>query len=72
MSIGYEGMRSFAIVTGNMTADDLRFWLDKKIEYVPGMMKAAYGTFLSALLVIYEHDRVADNAASIEDRKSVV
>ena len=64
VSIGYEGMRSFAIVTGNMTADDLRFWLDKKIEYVPGMMKAAYGTFLSALLVIYEHDRVADNAAS--------
>ena len=63
-SIGYEGMRSFAIVKGNLTSDDLSYWLNQKELYAPGLMKAAYGTFLSPLLVIYENDRVADESAS--------
>ena len=29
-----------------------------------GEMKAAYGSFLSALLVIYEHDKLADKFAN--------
>ena len=63
-SIGYEGMRSFAIVKSNLTSDDLSYWLNQKELYAPGLMKAAYGTFLSPLLVIYENDRVADESAS--------
>ena len=63
-NIGYEGMRSFAIVKGNLTSDDLSYWLNKKELYVPGLMKADYGTFLTSLLVIYENDRVADKSAS--------
>ena len=63
ISIGYEGMRSFAVVKNNLTDTDLRYWLDQKELYVPGLMKAAYGTFLTPLLVIYENDRVADEAA---------
>ena len=63
-SIGYEGMRSFAIVKSNLTSDDLGYWLNQKELYAPGLMKAAYGTFLSPLLVIYENDRVADESAS--------
>ncbi len=62
-SIGYEGMRSFAIAKSNVTDDDLRYWLNQKEYYAPGLMKAAYGTFLTPLLVIYENDRVADDAA---------
>ncbi|OEC94292.1 MULTISPECIES: nitrous oxide reductase family maturation protein NosD [Methanobrevibacter] len=63
ISIGYEGMRSFAIVKDNLTNDDLQFWLNQKELYAPGLMKAAYGTFLTSLLVIYENDRVADESA---------
>ena len=51
VSIGYEGMRSFAVARDNVTCDDLNYWLDQKPLYGPGLMKAAYGTFLSALLV---------------------
>ena len=63
VSIGYEGMRSFAVVKGNVSDDILRYWLNQKENYEPGLMKAAYGTFLTSLLVIYENDRVADEAA---------
>jgi hypothetical protein len=38
--------------------------LDKKSLYAPGAMKAAYGTFLTSLLVIKAHDMVADQAAT--------
>ena len=62
-SIGYEGMRSFAIVKGNLTSGDLSYWLNQKELYAPGLMKAAYGTFLTVFLVIYENDRVADESA---------
>jgi len=42
----------------------VQYWLDKKSLYAPGAMKAAYGTFLTSLLVIKCHDMVADQAAS--------
>ena len=64
VSIGYEGMRSFAVVKSNLTSNDLRYWLNQKGLYAPGLMKAAYGTFLTPLLVIYENDHVADESAS--------
>ncbi|WP_407453266.1 chitobiase/beta-hexosaminidase C-terminal domain-containing protein, partial [Methanobrevibacter sp.] len=64
VSIGYEGMRSFAITRSNLTNDSLAYWLAQKSLYSPGLMKAAYGTFLTAFLVIWENDRVADDAAS--------
>lgn len=69
---GYEGVRSFAIVTSRVTDDILQYWLDQKdrtdvngtLLYQEGPMKAAYGTFLEALLVVKCHDMVADAAAS--------
>jgi len=69
---GYDGVRSFAIVTEKVTDEILKYWLDEKdkkdeegtLAYGEGPMKAAYGTFLEALLVIYCHDMVADAAAS--------
>ena len=64
LSIGYEGIRSFAIVKSNVTDEELEYWLNQKILYEPGLMKVAYGTFLTSLLVIYENDRVADESAS--------
>ena len=68
---GYEGVRSFAIVTTKVTDDILWYWLEQEnktdssgnLVYANGPMKAAYGTFLEALLVIYCHDMVADAAA---------
>lgn len=63
VSIGYEGMRSFAVVRDNLTSDDLQYWLNQKSCFSPGLMKAAYGTFLTSLLVIYDNDCVADEAA---------
>lgn len=64
VDIGYEGMRSFAITKSNVTNSDLEYYLNQKQNYEPGLMKAAYGTFLSVLLVIYENDRVADDSAN--------
>jgi len=69
---GYEGVRSFAIATTKVTDGILQYWLDQKdrtnvngtLLYPEGPMKAAYGTFLNALLVIKCHDMVADAAAS--------
>jgi len=69
---GYEGVRSFAIATTKVTDGILQYWLDQKdrtdangtLLYPEGPMKAAYGTFLNALLVIKCHDGVADEAAS--------
>lgn len=62
-SVGYEGMRSFAVANANVTNDDLRYWLSLNSTFPVGLMKASYGTFLTSLLVIYEHDRIADLSA---------
>jgi len=58
---GYEGVR---IATNKVTDSVVQYWLDKQSLYAPGAMKAAYGTFLSSLLVIKCHDMVADQAAA--------
>ena len=57
-------MCSFVILKDNLDSSDLTYWLNQKPLYSPGLMKAAYGTFLTAFLVIWENDRVADDAAS--------
>ncbi|NMO09184.1 right-handed parallel beta-helix repeat-containing protein, partial [Methanobacterium subterraneum] len=61
---GYEGVRSFAIATTKITNNVVQYWLDRQSLYAPGAMKAAYGTFLTSLLVIKCHDMVADQAAT--------
>lgn len=58
-SVGYEGMRSFCLATSQITSEVLSFWLNKSNDYEPGLMKAAYGTFLTDLIVMYELDCVA-------------
>mgnify|MGYP001241457448 FL=1 len=68
---GYEGVRSFAIVTTKVTDEILQYWLDQKdktdsngtLLYANGPMKAAYGTFLTSLMMIKCHDMIADQAA---------
>ncbi|NYB52643.1 MAG: hypothetical protein HVN35_08815 [Methanobacteriaceae archaeon] len=69
---GYEGVRSFAIVTTKVTDEILQYWLDQKdktnsngtLLYANGPMKAAYGTFLTSLMMIKCHDMIADQAAA--------
>jgi|GEM_PF-1311396 len=69
---GYEGVRGFAIVTTKVTDKILQYWLDKKdktdvngtLLYANGPMKAAYGTFLTSLIMIKCHDMIADQAAA--------
>jgi len=63
-SAGYEGVKSFAIATSKVNDDILAYWLNKNSTYPVGAMKAAYGTFLTALIMEYVHDQVADQAAS--------
>jgi hypothetical protein len=58
-------LRSFAIVT-KVTDSMVQYWFNEyknQTKYTPGTMKAAYGTFLTSLLVIKTHDMVADQAA---------
>lgn len=64
LNIGYEGLRSFAFVTSNVSNSKLKYWLDYGELLSAGEMKVAYGSFLSALLVIYEHDKLADKFAN--------
>ena len=61
---GYEGVRSFAIATTKITNNVVQYWLDRQSLYAPGAMKAAYGTFFTALMMIYCHNIMADSAAS--------
>nr|WP_319372966.1 right-handed parallel beta-helix repeat-containing protein [uncultured Methanobacterium sp.] len=64
VSAGYEGVKSFAIATTKVNDDILAYWLNQNSTYPVGAMKAAYGTFLTALIMEYIHDQVADSAAS--------
>ena len=52
------------LVTSNVSNSKLKYWLDYGELLSAGEMKAAYGSFLSALLVIYEHDKLADKFAN--------
>ncbi len=61
----YEGMKTFAIATTDVTDAVLQYWLDQYSLYQSvGAMDAAYATFLTALLTVYVHDDLADNIAS--------
>jgi hypothetical protein len=68
---GYEGVKSFAIATTKVTDTIAQYWADQKnatdvygnLRYHSGAMKAAYGTFFTALMTIYCHDILADTAA---------
>lgn len=64
LDIGYEGLSSFAFVKSKMSDYQLKYWLDYGELLPVGEMKASYGSFLSALLVIYEHDKLADKFAN--------
>ena len=68
----YEGVKSFAIATTKITDGIAQYWADQKdatdtngnLLYPDGYKKAAYGTFFSALMLLYCHDILADAAAS--------
>ncbi|MGB9838831.1 hypothetical protein [Methanothermobacter sp.] len=60
---GYEGIASYTIAAIKVTDEILREWLNRK-PVTPGAMKAAYGTGLAALELIYLHDRIAEEAAA--------
>ncbi|MCK9151842.1 right-handed parallel beta-helix repeat-containing protein [Methanobacterium alcaliphilum] len=69
---GYEGVKSFAIATTRVTDEIAQYWASQKnatynngtLLYPAGSMKAAYGTFFTALMLIYCHDTLADTAAT--------
>ena len=64
-SAGYEGIRSFAIATAEVTNDVLQYWVDQYSNYYgEGNMKAAYGTFLTALTTLWYSDSLADEMSS--------
>ncbi len=61
---GYGGVKSFAIATTKVTDSIAQYWLNQNSNYPVGAMKAAYGTFLTALIMEYTHDQVANEAAN--------
>jgi parallel beta-helix repeat protein len=71
-SAGYDGVKSFAIATTKVTDSIVQYWANQKdakdangnLLYPAGGMKAAYGTFFTALMMIYCHDILANTAAS--------
>lgn len=57
-----EGVKSFAIATTDITNDVFQYWWDQYSSYQTGdAMNVAYNTFLTALMVEYVHDKIADN-----------
>ncbi len=63
MIIVFKGLKSYTIAYSNITSNDLSHLVSKKDIFSSVAMKTAYGTLLTGLLVIYEHDCVADQAA---------
>ena len=67
----YDGLMTFTFANTRVDNDILSYWLDQKnrtldngsLYYDYGFMKAAYGSFLEGLDVIYCNDLVADCAA---------
>jgi parallel beta-helix repeat protein len=58
----YEGIKSFAIATTDVTTDIYNYWVNQYNSYQTGdAMNAAYNTFLTSLQVEYAHDQIADN-----------
>lgn len=62
---GYEGVISFAIATTKVTDNMMQSWLDQYSNYSQaGNMKAAYGTFMTALTTVWLSDKLADEMSS--------
>ncbi len=60
----FEYVQSFAIVVREKVSDNLlKYWTLQKNKYPIGYLKAAYGTFLSALVTIQTHDDLANKTA---------
>lgn len=76
MIIVFKGLKSYTIAYSNITSNDLSHLVSKKDIFSSVAMKTAYGTLSTGLLVIYEHDCVADQAAKTYnvtwDRKTPV
>ncbi len=61
----YEGVKSFAIATTDVTTDLFNYWFNQYSNYqTADAMNIAYNTFLTALLVTYTHDNVANGIKS--------
>jgi hypothetical protein len=61
----FELVQSFAITKQKVTQDQLKYWLDEQNKYTTSnYMKAAYGTFLTALMVITCHDNIGEKIAA--------
>jgi hypothetical protein len=61
----FELVQSFAVTKEKVTHDQLKYWLDEQNKYsTSNYMKAAYGTFLTALMVIGCHDSIAEKIAA--------
>lgn len=68
---GYDGLMTFTFANDKVDSDVLSYWLNESnrtdingsLVFENGFMKAAYGSFLEGLLVIYVDDLVADVSA---------
>ncbi|WBF07452.1 hypothetical protein [Methanothermobacter thermautotrophicus] len=60
---GYQGIASYTLAKTKISDNVLREWLARKPK-TPGILKAAYGTALAALEMIYLHDRLAEEVAT--------
>jgi hypothetical protein len=63
-SNGFEIVQSFAIVKNKVTNDMVKYWVKQNTSYPVGGMKAAYGTFLTALSTILISDSTATELMS--------
>ncbi len=60
-----EGVKSFAIATTAVNDDVFQYWWDQYSSYQTGdAMNVAYNTFMTAFMVEYLHDKVANNITS--------
>jgi hypothetical protein len=57
---GFEVVQSYAIVKNIVTDNVMQQWLNKNSSYPVGGMKAAYGTFLTALTTIWLSDKLSN------------
>jgi hypothetical protein len=61
---GFECVQSFAVVKNIVTDEIVQQWLNRNITYPVGGLKAAYGTFMTALTTLWLSDKLADEMAS--------
>jgi hypothetical protein len=59
----FEFIQSFAIATTKISDTIIKNWAAQKNKYPIGYLKAIYGSFMSALLVIKTSDMIADQTA---------